>query len=454
MSDYLVNAASKPAMRKIMQAMGIPTPTELARAAGAYQQSFLEGQRVLVGAGQHATALSHLESVLAATGADVHRQDTPREGEAERYDALVFDATNMAASGDLKRLYDFFHPVARRLTKNARVVVVTSQPEAMASVEAAAAARAVEGFTRSFAKEIGKFGSTVNLIYIEPGAEERIATPLRFFLSDHSAFVDGQALTVTATGMFPANPPATQPLADKIALVTGGARGIGAATARRLAAEGAHVVCLDIPQDRDTLEATVGEFGGSALAVDITEDSAPRQIADFLNERFGGVDIVIHNAGVTRDKTLANMPEHYWDMVLSINLEAILAVDAVLSGEQVINEHGRVVCLCSIGGIAGNRGQTNYGATKAGLIGFVEHRADSQRERGITFNAVAPGFIETRMTAEMPFGVREAGRRLSSLGQGGTPDDVAEAITCLCTPGAGGISGNVLRVCGQSLIGA
>ncbi|MDA3921244.1 MAG: 3-oxoacyl-ACP reductase [Salinisphaera sp.] len=454
MSDYLVEAASRPAMRKIMQTIGIPTPTDLARAEGPYQQRFLEGQTLLWGAAAHATASDAVAAALATTGARAQRIDQPPADHQDQYDGLVFDATGMRSVAELKGLYHFFHPVARQLTKNARVVVLCSQPGALDSVPAAVAARAVEGFVRSFAKEIGKFGSTVNLIYVEPGAEDRISTPLRFFLSDHSTFVDGQPVTVTAAGKMPDSLPTTQPLQGKTALVTGGARGIGAATAQRLAAEGAHVVCLDIPQDQETLEATVSGFAGTALPLDITDADAPRQVADFMKDKFGGVDIVIHNAGVTRDKALANMPEHYWDMVLGINLEAIIAIDAVLMDEQIINEHGRVVCLCSIGGIAGNRGQTNYGTTKAGLIGFVEHRANAQRERGVTVNAVAPGFIETRMTAEMPITVREGGRRLSSLGQGGEPRDVAETITFLCTPGAGGISGNVLRVCGQSLMGA
>ena len=126
----------------------------------------------------------------------------------------------------------------------------------------------------------------------------------------------------------------------------------------------------------------------------------------------------------------------------------------MLWGEKVLNDHGNVVCLSSIGGIAGNAGQTNYGATKAGLIGYVQTAAKAHAERGITINAVAPGFIETRMTAEMPFALREAGRRLNSLSQGGQPEDVAELITFLATPGASGITGNVIRVCGQSLIGA
>lgn len=454
MSDYLVRASSNPTIRNLIKTIGLPTPQQLARTEGPYQARFLEGQRVLVGAGANANAVAGLTTVIEGAGATVESADVPEPADDDKYDALVFDATNMTAVIDLKSLYNFFHPVARKLTRNARILVLASQPEAMQSVAAASAARAVEGFVRSLAKEIGQLGSTANMLYVEPGAQDRLAAPLRFFLSDYSTFVDGQPLTVTQAGPMPENVADTQPLKDKVALVTGGARGIGAATAQRLAREGATVVCLDIPQDQDTLEETVAEFGGTALPLDITAADAPRQIADFFNDKFGGVDIVIHNAGVTRDKTLANMPEHYWDMVLGINLQAIIDVDAVLDAENVINEHGRVICLCSIGGIAGNRGQTNYGATKAGLIGFVERRGTTDRERGVTVNAIAPGFIETRMTAEMPFGVREGGRRLSSLSQGGEPRDVAEAITFLATPGAGGISGNVLRVCGQSLLGA
>lgn len=454
MNDYLVRAASHPRLRNLMNTLGLPTPHALARAEGNYQARFLDGRTVLFGATAHATAAPKVENALKSTGAQVERSDHPQPAADQRFDALVFDATHIAGAADLKGLYRFFHPVARQLRPNGRIVVLASRPESMDTAAAAAAARAVEGFVRSLAKEIGRFGSTANLIYVEPGAEPRIATPLRFLLSDHSTYVDGQPITVTAAGKMPRSIPTTQPLRDKVALVTGGARGIGAATARRLAAEGAHVVCLDIPADRETLDATVADIGGTGLPMDITDDDAPRRIADFFKDKFGGVDIVIHNAGVTRDKTLANMPESYWDTVLAINLQAILAIDEVLMAEKLIKEHGRVVCLCSIGGIAGNRGQTNYGATKAGLIGFVQHRANSQRDRGVCVNAVAPGFIETRMTAEMPFGLREAGRRMCSLAQGGEPRDVAEAVTFLATPGACGISGNVLRVCGQSLIGA
>lgn len=454
MSDYLVRLSQQPAMRSVIKSIGLPTPQALTRAEGGYAEKPLEGRKVLFGAAGNSRLTDAVNTELTASGAEVERADEPEPAEDAKYDALVLDATNLGHADNLSALYEFFHPVIRRIATCGRVVVLTDLPEGEDDTVASVAARAVEGFVRSVAKEIGKRGATANLLYVERGAEDRVAGPLRFFLSAHSAYVDGQPVRITKAPKAPDSVPRTRTLDGKVALVTGGARGIGAATARRLAAEGAHVVCLDIPADEETLQATVKEFDGTALPLDITDDQAPRKIADFFKEKFGGVDIVIHNAGVTRDKTLANMPEHFWDMVLSINLLSILKIDEVLLGEQVIRDHGRVVCLSSIGGIAGNVGQTNYGATKAGLIGYVQAQGPKQAERGITVNAVAPGFIETRMTAAMPFMIREAGRRMNSMSQGGYPEDVAELITFLSTPGAGGVTGNVVRVCGQSLIGA
>lgn len=454
MSDYLVRLAQRRGVRNLIKRVGLPAPQTLARAEPPYKQRFLEGRTLLLGAGRNATALQKVTNALKATGAEFQRSDTPVPGDDDRYNGLVFGATGVADASELKALYSFFHPVVRKLAANARVVVLTDSPESADTVAAAAAARAVEGFVRSLAKEIGRKGATANLLYVEPGAQPRITGPLRFFLSDYSTFVDGQPVTVSKAGKAPRSIPTTQTLNDKVALVTGGARGIGAATAERLAAEGAHVVCLDIPGDEATLKQTVAAIGGTALPLDITHAKAPQDIADFLKTRFGGVDIVVHNAGITRDKMLGNMSEQVWDTVLSVNLQAVIAVDAVMAEQKLVNDHGRITCLCSIGGIAGNAGQTNYSATKAGLIGFVQRRGAQARARGICVNAVAPGFIETRMTAAMPFGLREAGRRLSSLSQGGQPRDVAELITFLSTPGAAGVSGNVVRVCGQSLVGA
>jgi 3-oxoacyl-[acyl-carrier protein] reductase len=139
---------------------------------------------------------------------------------------------------------------------------------------------------------------------------------------------------------------------------------------------------------------------------------------------------------------------------MELNLLAILRLNERFVADGLLCDFARIVCLSSISGIAGNVGQTNYSAAKAGLIGYVAAEAPRLAGRGITVNAVAPGFVETRMTAQLPFLIREAGRRMNSLTQGAQPDDIAQAITFLCTPGASGVSGQTLRVCGQSLLGA
>jgi 3-oxoacyl-[acyl-carrier protein] reductase len=151
------------------------------------------------------------------------------------------------------------------------------------------------------------------------------------------------------------------------------------------------------------------------------------------------------------------MDRTQWDTVLSINLRAVETLSRRLLDEAdpLLRPGGRIVCTSSIAGIAGNVGQTNYAASKAGLIGLVEALAPELAERfGGTVNAVAPGFIETQMTASVPLFVREAGRRMNSLRQGGLPIDVAEAVAYLAAPGSGGVNGQTLRVCGQSLLGA
>jgi 3-oxoacyl-[acyl-carrier protein] reductase len=163
---------------------------------------------------------------------------------------------------------------------------------------------------------------------------------------------------------------------------------------------------------------------------------------------------VVHNAGITRDKTLAKMKPEGWDQAVAVNLGSVLRITDVLVNEKVLRDGGRLICLSSVAGLAGNLGQTNYAASKAGVAGFVRGLAPSLAKRGITVNAVAPGFIETRLTAAIPVMIREAGRRLAALGQGGLPRDVGDLITFLATPGAQGVTGQVIRVCGGALIGA
>ena len=240
----------------------------------------------------------------------------------------------------------------------------------------------------------------------------------------------------------------------KVALVTGASRGIGASIASVLARDGAHVVGLDIPALGEDLRAVTAELGGSALEVDVTDADAPQVIADHLKSQHGGVDVVVHNAGVTRDKTIAGMDEGRWAQVLDINLSSQERIDDALLDTGVLNKGARVVSVSSMSGIAGNNGQTNYATSKAGVIGMVDSMAPVFAKAGATINAVAPGFIETQMTQAMPVPVREAGRRMSSLSQGGLPVDVAEAIAWFASPASGGLNGNTVRVCGQNLLGA
>jgi 3-oxoacyl-[acyl-carrier protein] reductase len=186
--------------------------------------------------------------------------------------------------------------------------------------------------------------------------------------------------------------------------------------------------------------------------VDVTDPEAPEKIAAALTD-LGGVYAVVHNAGVTRDKTLGRMSEEAWDLLMDVNLAAIRRIHAALVAGP-LQDGGRVVLLSSIAGLAGNVGQTNYAASKAAVAGLVRRLAPQLADRGIAVNGIAPGFIETRLTAAIPFATREAARRLCNLSQGGLPIDVAEALTFLSSPGAHGVTGNVLRVCGGSLVGA
>ena len=441
MSDYLLSLSANPFTRGLVDGIGLPTPQALARLDSAAAQQPFTGQNALLGG--HGPASASLRLALQRGGATL---------EAAPAQMAVFDASGLAQVAQLKSLYEFFHQALPRLGANARVVLVTGCPEQAADSEQASAWRAVEGYTRSLAKEIGKRGATANLLYVEAGAEDRLEGPLRFFGSARSTYVDGQAVRVSTLARTPTHLPLTAMLAGKTALVTGAARGIGSATAKRLAQEGARVICADLPHA--DLDATAADIGGHALALDLTSQMAPSQTADFISQLSGGVDIVIHNAGVTRDKTAAKMTPQQWDQCLAINLEVAIRLDREFETRGLLRDEARVVALSSIAGVAGNVGQTNYASAKAGIIGYVAAQARKLAHRGICVNAIAPGYIETRMMLAVPFMIREFARRANSLSQGGVPRDAAELITFLSTPAAYGVSGQTVRVCGQNLIGA
>jgi 3-oxoacyl-[acyl-carrier protein] reductase len=391
--------------------------------------------------------------LLATAGVEVEAGEPEPPPERPRlYAGLVFDATGIADPAGLRALYDFFHPLVRHLYPGGRVVVLGTPPAAAGGAGPASAQRALAGFTRSLAKEL-RGGATGQLVEVAPGAEGNLESTLRFLLSARSAYVSGQVIGVRPA---PVVAPADwdRPLAGTVALVTGAAGGIGAATAQLLARDGAQVVCLDLAAAGDALAVVANQAGGTAVQLDLTAGDAPRRLAEHLAARFGRVGVVAHVAGITRDRTLARLAPDGWDAVLDLNLAAVGRVTEALLAAELIGEGGRLIAVSSVNGIAGNRGQTNYAAAKAGLIGLVEALAGELGARQVTANAVAPGFIETPMTARMPRVLRELARRTNSLVQGGLPVDVAETIGWLASPGSGGVTGQVVRVCGQALVGA
>jgi 3-oxoacyl-[acyl-carrier protein] reductase len=205
----------------------------------------------------------------------------------------------------------------------------------------------------------------------------------------------------------------------------------------------------------DALSQLAEKIGGTALTLDVTAADAVDRITEHVTQHYGGrLDILVNNAGITRDKLLANMDDARWDSVVAVNLLAPLRLAEGLVANGTIGEGGRIVGLSSMAGIAGNRGQTNYAATKAGMIGLTDALAPQFAEKGITINAIAPGFIETKMTDAIPLATREVGRRLNSLFQGGQPVDVAEAIAYFASPASNAVTGNTIRVCGLAMLGA
>ena len=409
---------------------------------------------VALGAAHGGRLEAPLRAVLRSIEAHV-AEDLEALGQDAELAALVFDASGIDDSVRLGTLYEFFSPLLRTLRPSGRVVVLGGPPEEAPTPRASTAQRAVEGFVRSVAKEIGRRGSTAQLVQVAAGAEDAIESTLRFLLSSRSAYVDGQVIRIQpAAGTIAVPADWERPLDGRVAAVTGSARGIGEAIATTLAEQGAHVVCIDVPATAEAVSQVANRIGGTSLAADITDAAAPSRLADHFAERHGRVDVFVHNAGITRDKTLARMPRESWDGVLDVNLSSQERINDVLLERGLLGDGGRLVSVSSVSGIAGNRGQSNYATSKAGIIGMVGALAGPMRERGATINAVAPGFIETAMTAAMPVATREAGRRTSSLVQGGQPVDVAETIAWLASPASGGVNGNVVRVCGQALIGA
>jgi len=464
MSDRYAQLVNSRPGGVLARQLGLPRPATLERhgrgdpvvrgrvlLGGAPGGRLLEALAVVLAEArcELATGLDEgLRAIVAGAGLDATVFNPEAPGE-QRFKALIFDATGIADSTELVALHAFFQGTVRRVEQSGRVLVLGTPPSDGGSVRERTAQRALEGFTRSLGKEIGR-GATVQLVQVAPGVEAGMGSTLRFLLSPRAAYVSGQVICLhqgrVATGI-----DWERPLEGRTALVTGASRGIGESIASALAREGAHLVGLDVPPLINQLRDVTERLGGEAIELDITAPEAPAALAERFSE---GLDVIVHNAGVTRDRTLGKMPTERWTELMDINLSSQERIDDALLAAEDLRENGRIVCVSSMSGIAGNAGQTNYATSKAGVIGRVHALAPELAKRQLTINAVAPGFIETEMTARMPITIREAGRRMSSLAQGGLPIDVAETIAWLAHPASSCVNGNVVRVCGQNLLGA
>ena len=445
MSDTYLELANSALGKKLFAAIGLPEPVPLDREDPA-QPHQLVG-KVLLGASEGAVFASQIEGFLGATDLELRTETLEGRGH------LVYDASGITTAEQSAQLYRFFHHNLKSIARCGRVIVVGHKPDSLEDATHATLQRGLVGFVKSMAKEIGRNGATANLLYVNSATEAAIEAPVRFLLSRGSAFMNAQVMQVS-------NPVAAidaewqKPLLGKTILVTGAARGIGLAISQVLARDGAKVIGVDVPQAEADLNSAMADIGGESLTLDITEDQAPQLLRDFCAAEGPKLHAIVHNAGVTRDKMLSRMSEHQWNMLMQVNLGAVQRINSALLETDMLDDGSKIIGVASISGIAGNIGQTNYGFSKSAVIGMVESLAAQCAARGITVNAVAPGFIETQMTAAIPFMTRQMGRRLSSLSQGGLPVDVAEVIGFFVSPQAAGVNGNVVRVCGQSLLGA
>lgn len=241
-------------------------------------------------------------------------------------------------------------------------------------------------------------------------------------------------------------------LKDRVAIVTGGAQGIGYAIVEIFARRGASVLIADVIKDKAEAAAKeIAEKTGQkvrAVYVNVTENASAKAMVDTAVEEFGKVDILVNNAGVTRDNLLMRLTEDDWDCVLDINLKGAFNCSQAVVRQMMKQRYGRIINVSSVSGVVGQAGQTNYSSSKAGLLGFTKALAKEVGSRNITVNAVAPGFVETRLTVDLPQELKDFSIKLTPMGRFGKPEDIAYAVAFLATEEASFITGATLQVDG------
>ncbi len=240
-------------------------------------------------------------------------------------------------------------------------------------------------------------------------------------------------------------------MSKRTAIVTGGARGIGEVIARKLASQGINIIIFDLLDDgKQTAGQIASDFGVEAdfHKLDVTDLDSVTETVTALSKEKEGIDILVNNAGITRDNLLMRMDEGDWDLVLKVNLKSAFVCTKAVSRFMLKQKSGSIVNIASVIGVMGNPGQANYAASKAGMIGLTKSNAKEFAKKGVRVNAVAPGYIQTKMTDKLTDEQKEGILQYVPLKRMGTPDDVANAVSFFCSEDAGYITGQVLIVDG------
>lgn len=241
-------------------------------------------------------------------------------------------------------------------------------------------------------------------------------------------------------------------LSNRVAVVTGGRRGIGRAIAHLLAERGADVMIGDCTEDPENgtasqIAAATGRRVRSTC-VDVADSASVKHFIEQTLQEFGRIEILVNNAGITRDNLILRISDEDWDSVLDVNLKGAFNCSRAVVRHMMKQRYGRIVNITSVSGLAGNAGQTNYSASKAGLVGFTKSLAKEVGSRNITVNAVAPGFVTTVLTDVLPQELKETAIKMTPLGRAGTPEDIARAVAFFVSEDASFITGQVLSVDG------